>query len=123
MKKICLCCALLFCVTIGLFAGPKEDREFRQYVEQTKISPLNPKGMTVAADYEKRIIYSAITLPSVASELTLEQRRQAKKAMLNAMKAAPGEIDIIKRLGIKFVFVYTSNSNNIITIELSPNDF
>ena len=121
MKKICLCCALLFCVSFGLFAGAAEDREFRQYVENTKQSPTNPQGMTVAADYNKRIIYSAITIPHIR-KLTEAERKQLKNMMLQNMKSDTKEISLVKRLKISFVFVFTTDSKDIITVAISPNE-
>ena len=121
MKKICLCCALLFCVSFGLFAGAAEDREFRQYVENTKKSPTNPQGMTVSADYNKRIIYSAMTIPHIRN-LTEAEKKQLKNMMIENMKSNATERKLIKRLKISFVIVLTTDSKDIIAVAISPNE-
>ena len=121
MKKICLCCALLFCVSFGLFAGAAEDREFRQYVEKAKQSPTNPQGMTVTADYNNRIIYAALLVPKIAN-LTEAQKVQLKNTMLRNLKNYPAELQLIKRLRITSVYVYITNSKDVLTVTISPND-
>ncbi|MBQ9772359.1 MAG: hypothetical protein IJW23_11110 [Lentisphaeria bacterium] len=120
MKKICLCCALLFCVTIGLFAGPREDQEFRTVVQGIKQN--SSTGMTVSADYTKRIIYVAVTESQIPAKLTAEQERQIKQAFATPIRRDANVKALYKRLGVKMVFVLVSKTNAILTIAISPNE-
>ncbi|MBR2427403.1 MAG: hypothetical protein IKB16_11770 [Lentisphaeria bacterium] len=123
MKKIILGC-LLFCGMIsGLYAQSLEDEQFKQYVELTKKSPTNPKGMSVSADYTYRIIYAAMPLPHKHSAFTPQVIAEMKKEMIRIMKTQINDVKVIKSLKINFVFTYITSDKNIIVIPLSYNDF
>ena len=121
MKKICLCCLLLFCVSFGLFAASEDDVTFREYVELTRKSPTNPKGMTVTADYEKNIIYCAVPAPGLGT-VTDAEKKQMKEQMLKTFRENKADVRVVKRLKISIVFVFITDSDKMLTISISHNE-
>ena len=121
MKKIFLVCAVMFGVCFGVFADSASDKQFRQYVEMTKNSPINPEGMTVTADYKYRIIYAAFPLPVNSSDVTESAKKELKNDMMKSMRDGTLAKDrrIIKNLGINFVYAFITTDQKVITISIS----
>lgn len=123
MKKICLVLVLAIAVCCGVFAGSTEEIQFKQYVELTKKSTSNPKGMSVTADEQYRIIYTTMPTPANSTSLTPQAITELRARMIKQMSTHKNDVKVIKDLKISMVFTFITSDKKVFCIGLSYKDF
>ena len=123
MKKMVLGCLLAIGMISGLYADSAADEQFKQYVNLTKNSPENPKGMTVCADNTYRIIYISMPIPLSSSDATPAVISKMKSGMLAEMGKLKEDVKIVKDLKINFVYSFIATDKRVFCIAVSYKDF
>ena len=122
MKKICLACFSVMCLCISLYANAVDKIQFEQYVELTKKSKSNPKGMTVVGDSTYRIMYIALPIAINYGDVTTQVKNKMKENMLAVMRQEKADCKVIKDLKIRLIYSFITSDQKIFTITLNYQD-
>ncbi|MBO4648191.1 MAG: hypothetical protein J5806_08540 [Lentisphaeria bacterium] len=125
MKKILVCCVLAASVFMGLYADPREDAQFKKFVEKIQSERKDKSdGIVMLADPTYRILFMVMPVGAQKAQLTPQNIQAMRAQMLTSMTNCRTEDDRenlkrFKDLKIRMVFSLITADNDIVTFSLS----